>query len=409
MSAGTLFLTNKNDAVIGTGTAFTTELSAGDFIVVTVGGVPYTLPIKSVDSATKLTLVSNYTGPTQSGAAWSAVPRVALNMVTAALVVQSAEALRGLNYDKQNWQQFFTADGDVTIKLPDNSQSTGPSAKKLQEQMADKVDKSQLGNSSGRDVFNDGVVGDDNQPVMTQTNIDYRKVKGYDQFSSYPLGVSAGLVTGSQLPQSGSADGSYWGMLHVRGWYDDSAGGSSFQIACNGSVIGYRGSFYSDPKWYLGRFYKFRTEANTWVDGNGFIKQSSPIINIFADGSFETNDESDGATVERTDIGVYKISGVLGLNADALWGGIDGGFEIPVDRNKQPRIWLDYKICPDGSVVIKTYHRINTSSPAFAQNRIGAYDASGAFTETVADGDPVDIPSDSYVTVRVQMPLSDEE
>ncbi|EAO4488155.1 tail fiber domain-containing protein [Salmonella enterica subsp. enterica serovar Emek] len=141
MSAGTLTLTNNSAAVAGSGTAFTTEVAAGDFIVVTVGGVPYTLPIKSVESGTALTLVSNFTGPTQSGAAWSAAPRVALNMVTAALVAQSAEALRGLNYDKQNWQQFFTADGDVTITLPDTSQTTGPSAKKLINSVVNKADK----------------------------------------------------------------------------------------------------------------------------------------------------------------------------------------------------------------------------------------------------------------------------
>ncbi|ECS3904684.1 tail fiber domain-containing protein [Salmonella enterica] len=141
MSAGTLTLTNNSAAVAGSGTAFTTEVAAGDFIVVTVGGVPYTLPVKSVESGTALTLVSNFTGPTQSGAAWSAVPRVALNMVTAALVAQSAEALRGLNYDKQNWQQFFTADGDVTITLPDTSQTTGPSAKKLINSVVNKADK----------------------------------------------------------------------------------------------------------------------------------------------------------------------------------------------------------------------------------------------------------------------------
>ncbi|EDN0391005.1 tail fiber domain-containing protein [Salmonella enterica] len=141
MSAGTLTLTNDTDAVTGSGTAFTTELAAGDFIVVTVGGIPYTLPVKTVNNNTSLTLVSVYTGPTQSGAAWSAVPRVALNMVTAALVAQSAEALRGLNYDKQNWQQFFTADGDVTITLPDTSQTTGPSAKKLINSVSDKAKK----------------------------------------------------------------------------------------------------------------------------------------------------------------------------------------------------------------------------------------------------------------------------
>ena len=138
MSAGTITLTNGSAIVSGSGTSFTTELAAGDFIVSTVGGVPYTLPVKTVDSGTQLTLVSNFTGPTQSGAAWSAVPRVALNMVTAALVAQSAEALRGLNYDKQNWQQVYSAAGSITVKLPDGTTFTGPSWKYLSDNMATK-------------------------------------------------------------------------------------------------------------------------------------------------------------------------------------------------------------------------------------------------------------------------------
>ena len=140
MSAGTLTLNNNSASVAGTDTTFTTELAAGDFIVVVVGGVPFTLPVLEVNSNTRMTLVSNYTGPRTTGAAWSAVPRVALNMVTAAMVVQNTQALLGLNYDKQNWQQFFTAEGDVTIKLPDTSQTTGPSAKKLINSVAGKAD-----------------------------------------------------------------------------------------------------------------------------------------------------------------------------------------------------------------------------------------------------------------------------
>ncbi|EHK4563668.1 tail fiber domain-containing protein [Salmonella enterica] len=191
MSAGTLTLTNDTDAVTGSGTAFTTELAAGDFIVVTVGGVPYTLPVKSVESGTALTLVSNFTGPTQSGAAWSAVPRVALNMVTAALVAQSAEALRGLNYDKQNWQQFFTADDDVTITLPDTSQTTGPSAKKLINSVSDKAKKGNnsditsltglttplsvaqggTGGKTPADAANNIGLGQNSSPFFSQVNI----------------------------------------------------------------------------------------------------------------------------------------------------------------------------------------------------------------------------------------------
>ena len=141
MSAGTLTLTNNSAQVSGAGTSFSTELAAGDFIVVTVGGVPYTLPVKTVESNAGLTLVSNFTGPTQSGAAWSAVPRVALNMVTAALVTQSAEALRGLNYDKQNWQQVFSGTGTITVRLPDGTTFSGPAWNSITTTLNQKASK----------------------------------------------------------------------------------------------------------------------------------------------------------------------------------------------------------------------------------------------------------------------------
>lgn len=93
-----------------------------------------------------------------------------------------------------------------------------------------------------------------------------------------------------------------------------------------------------------------------------------------------------------------------GLNADAAWGGIDGGFEIPLDKNKQARIWLDYEVNPDGSVLVKTYHRTHPDAPEFARNLIGVRNDDGTFTETTKNGYPIDIPADSFVSVRVEMP-----
>ncbi|HCD2002659.1 TPA: tail fiber domain-containing protein [Citrobacter farmeri] len=131
MSAGTLTLTHNADVITGNGTAFTTDLVAGDFVVTTVGGVTYTLPVKSVDSDTEITIIRKYPGPTQQGSAWNAVPRATQNRVTAALVDQSTEALRGLNYDKQNWQSVFSVDGNITVFLPDGSSFSGPSWKSI--------------------------------------------------------------------------------------------------------------------------------------------------------------------------------------------------------------------------------------------------------------------------------------
>ncbi|MGA4663165.1 phage tail protein [Citrobacter braakii] len=432
MSAGTLTLNNNSASVAGTNTTFTTELAAGDFIVVVVGGVPFTLPVLEVNSNTRLTLVSNYTGPRATGAAWSAVPRVALNMVTAALVAQSAEALRGLNYDKQNWQQVFSGTGNVTVKLPDGSSFTGPAWGGLAKKGANADITSLTGLTTPLSLTQGGTGAKDaaggrqalelkaaatrdaddslknyqsgEKLVAMQAVTDFRLISAYDSMENYPKGISGGLTKGSSLPQSGFGATDAVGLINNRGWHDQSGGDTSFQIACKGINIGFRGAALSGGAWYFSRFYKLRTEANTTVDSNGFIKKASPIVNIFGSGKFTTNEESEGVTVIRTAKGEYLINGCIGLSSDAAWGGIDGGFEIPVDRNKQPCIWLDYKVNADGSILVRTYHRVYPSAPQFAQNRIGSTDINGVFTETVADGEPVDIPADSYVSVRVEMP-----
>ncbi|MGQ6206554.1 tail fiber domain-containing protein [Serratia sp. IR-2025] len=175
MPAGTLTLTNNSAVVKGTGTAFNTELKAGDFIVSIVGGVTYTLPVKTVDSVTQATLIKAYDGPTQAGAAWYAVPRDAMNTITAQLAAETAKALRGLNLDKDNWQQVFSGTGNITVTLPDGSTYTGPAwnsfttalnLKADKTEVDKKANKSDLGNSASRDVgttANTVAAGNDNR------------------------------------------------------------------------------------------------------------------------------------------------------------------------------------------------------------------------------------------------------
>ena len=224
MSAGTLTLTNNSAAVAGSGTAFTTEVAAGDFIVVTVGGVPYTLPVKSVESGTALTLVSNFTGPTQSGAAWSAVPRMALNMVTAALVAQSAEALRGLNYDKQNWQLLFSANGNITVRLTDNSEFTGPSWKYLADNMATKSD--------GAVPVNQGGTGG-------KTKEEARTNLGLGNSSTRNIGTVTGTVAAGDDPRLNTVNGKTSGV--VKGDFfslDNSYGHTTQLLTYNPGTVG---------------------------------------------------------------------------------------------------------------------------------------------------------------------------
>lgn len=127
MSAGTLTLTNNSARVSGNGTSFSTELAAGDFIVMKTGGVTYTLPVKTVESDSALTLSRPYAGPAVSGSAWTAMPRDTLNSISAQIAADTAYAIRQRVLEIDNWYQLLEVNGDVTIKMADGSAYTGPS------------------------------------------------------------------------------------------------------------------------------------------------------------------------------------------------------------------------------------------------------------------------------------------
>lgn len=419
MPAGTITLTNNSTAVTGSGTAFATELKANDFLVAIVGGTTYTLGVKSVESATALTLTTAYGGPTAGGLAWTPIPNGTLVGITAQIAADTARAIRGLNYDKQNWQQVYSASGNITVTLPDDSTYTGPSWKGIAVKIDDKADKASLDNYAKKGANTDitKISGLTTPLAVNQGGLGTTTVDGARQV----LAVNGTVLTLGSINnvltwhndryQSGGAfplrddDGTTLAYKYGAGMLlrtldtfgyicvdKDTANLRVIGGAASGGIASYA---YQNTLWGT---------RNTTVDNNGFIKQASPVVKIFSDGEFEVNDESEGVTVTRQGVGKYLIEGCTGLNADASWGGIDGGFEIPTDRNKQPRIWLDYEVNAEGSVLVKTYHRTHPDAPVFARNIIGDKNAEGIFTETVKDGESVDIPADSFVSVRVEMP-----
>ena len=144
MPAGTIALTNNSTAVTGSGTNFSSELKANDFIVAIVGGGTYTLGVQSVNSATSVTLTTAYNGPNASGVAWTAVPNAALVGITAQVAADVAKAIRGLNLDKANWQQVYSASGNITVTLPDGSAYIGPSWNSLSTSLGLKANQSDV-------------------------------------------------------------------------------------------------------------------------------------------------------------------------------------------------------------------------------------------------------------------------
>lgn len=131
MSAGTIVLTNNSMDVTGQGTDFKTDLAEGDFIVSVVGGVTYTLPVKTITDGTHLIMARNYDGPTQSNIAWTAMPRSTLNNISAQIAADTAYAIRSRVLEINNWYQLLEVNGDVTIKMADGSSYAGPSWLKI--------------------------------------------------------------------------------------------------------------------------------------------------------------------------------------------------------------------------------------------------------------------------------------
>ncbi|MBP0996638.1 hypothetical protein J8629_06095 [Serratia fonticola] len=206
---------------------------------------------------------------------------------------------------------------------------------------------------------------------------------GVNRFISIPQNTTGSPSTAAHAGVMGGYDsGSRWQMTFVQG-----ATNVSISARVRNAVTSSWGSWAT--LWHT---------TNTTVDANGFIKKASPIVKLFGTGESELNDQSQGVTTERVSEGVYRISGTLGFNADAEWGGVDGGIEIPTDRNKLPLVWVDYEVDETGDLLIKTFHRVNSTAPKFAQNVKTGY----------KEGQPIDIPAGRWIDLRVEMPGGDE-
>lgn len=419
MSAGTLTLTNNSAAVTGSGTAFTTELAAGDFIVVTVGGIPYTLAIKTVNSNTSLTLVSIYTGPTQAGAAWYAVPRVAMNLVTAALVAQSAEALRGLNYDKQNWQSIFSGTGNVTVTLPDGSSFTGPAWNSFTTALNGKADK-----VSGAVPVNQGGTGA-TTAEGSRTNL------GLGSSATKDVGTSTGNIMevgafgfggkGMSIPSSVSTVAALWGQLLGNGsrvFRHDSAinsqasyspslyfaAGDTHAIISVAYSTGVVGVLARNTSGNSGNstFNMLYGTANTTKASDGTLKAASPVARIVARkeacqradiaedgfswcGCGTANAEAEGIKISRLDVGVYILTGSAGLASS--------GWQLlpPMDPSGMGELGVvEAEQTDSGELTIRLFKR--------------KYILSDEGEVIKTKGEPIDVPANSWIDVRLDMP-----
>ncbi|WP_096159960.1 phage tail protein, partial [Enterobacter hormaechei] len=374
--------------------------------------------ITAINSATSLT-ITPAASPALSGQKYGILVTDSLSVD--GLAQSMSQLIKEYDENIGAWETFATTSANQNITVTINGTAvTIPGIGKLAQKgsngavgvsdggtgatnAADARTNLGLGNSATRDVesqFSPGSAYLNGAAVMTQVHRDYRSLASYDSIAQYPLGMTFGIQSGGNAWGGGSGVDTYTGMLTLRGWHDPSGGGYvSWQLASTSQGLKYRqgnGTIQGNTNVGFSTTHTLYSTQNATKASDGTLKVASPVIKVFSDGTYQTNDESEGCTVTRLATGQYLVEGCQGLNSDAAWGGIDGGFDIPTDRNRQPLIWLDYEVNADGSVLVKTYHRTHPDAPAFSRNEI----------DGVSDGDPVDIPGDQFVSVRVEMPQS---
>lgn len=116
--------------------------------------------------------------------------------------------------------------------------------------------------------------------------------------------------------------------------------GSSNQV-CYRAYGGSKDS-YSD--------FVFKTNRNTSVDANGFIKNASPIVKLFAD-KIELNAEAElqPITFEKLGVGDYLIKGSLGFAQEGWY------IEMPKDANGNVLVAVIYEQLDNNDISVKTY------------------------------------------------------
>lgn len=127
--------------------------------------------------------------------------------------------------------------------------------------------------------------------------------------------------------------------------------------------------------------YSIRTGKNTTVDANGFIKNASPIVKLYAD-KIETNDEAQqqNITFEKLGVGDYLIKGSSGFAQDGWY------IEMPKDANGNVLVAVVYEQLENGDISVKTYdYMLNNKGRIVAD------------TET-----PLDIPENRWIDLRLQ-------
>lgn len=110
--------------------------------------------------------------------------------------------------------------------------------------------------------------------------------------------------------------------------------------------------FIKHTRYNNGAWYQVKHAGNTTVDANGFIKNASPIVKLFAD-RIELNDEAQQQNIEFEKLGVgdYLIKGSTGFAQEGWY------VETPKDANGNVLFSVIYTPLENGDISVKTYKK----------------------------------------------------
>jgi len=403
-------IAGSGNTLTGTGTNFT---AAGSLIrsgctVIVLSSPAQVFQITAVNSATQLAVMPAVSPAIPAGTRYAILLSDSLSVD--GLAQDIAETFKMYQAYMSGFADVMTGTGNVTITI-NGVAVTVPTQKSLVQKGSNgtvpitsggsgssTVEGARanfgLGNAATRNVHEAGYAnGAAVAGVALQVHSDYRAIAGYDITENFPLGVTGGIQDAAKY----GASGGFIGLLSMRGWGDASGSVACWQMAVNNSLQAFRIPIQSsDGYWYFNTF-KIWNQRNTTVDGNGFIKQASPIARLtddpalmqttFLDGGFSlagvaaVNDEAAGAGAVKVSTGVYEVRGATGLHNDG-W-----TIEIPQDANGNRLCYVETKVAADGVITVSVFKR--------------RFDID---TAMIVAGDPMDIPEGRWIDLRLEMP-----
>lgn len=199
----------------------------------------------------------------------------------------------------------------------------------------------------------------------------------YNDANTFPIGERS-LITGSLVANSPTISSLCY--FETKSTYTNAVGRAQTAFAYNTNPTIYKRFAGTDNIYGSWRY--DLTSANTSVDGNGFIKKASPIVQLF-ENKIELNNEAQQQNIEfeKVAIGEYLIKGSTGFAQESWY------VEMPKDANGNVLVAVVYKQLENKDISVKTYKKkfdIETAS-------------------IIADlTQPIDIPEGRWIDLRLQ-------